>query len=133
VSTEFRQHGIPNVFFTSVHSVCYTELPKIPRNYTEFRSRNAAEFRGIPRNSVMFLSLRNYARFLEAISEQLQPVNQDCLMEKTRVKNLLTPVLWIRIQIRIRKDPKLFAESGSVSRGYGSGSGFGSETGLKAY
>jgi hypothetical protein len=36
-------------------------------------------------------------------------------------------VLWIRI----RKDPKLFAGSGSVTRGYGSG--FGSETGLKSY
>jgi hypothetical protein len=35
------------------------------------------------------------------------------------------PVLWIRN--RIRKDPKLFAGSGSVTRGYGSGS----ETGLK--
>jgi hypothetical protein len=38
-------------------------------------------------------------------------------------------VLWIRI----RKDPKLFAGSGSVTRGYGSGSGFGSEAGLKSY
>jgi hypothetical protein len=36
-------------------------------------------------------------------------------------------VLWIRI----RKDPKLFAGSGSVTRGYGSG--FGSETGLESY
>jgi hypothetical protein len=47
---------------------------------------------------------------------------------------LLYAVLWIRIQIRIRKDPKLFAGSksgsGSVTRGYGSG--FGSDTGLKA-
>jgi hypothetical protein len=43
----------------------------------------------------------------------------------------LHTVLWIRIQIRIRKDPKLFAgsRSGSVTRGYGSGS----ETGLKSY
>jgi hypothetical protein len=38
-------------------------------------------------------------------------------------------VLWILI--RIRKDPKLLAGSGSVTRGYGSG--FGSETGLKPY
>jgi hypothetical protein len=38
-------------------------------------------------------------------------------------------VLWIRIQIRIRKDPKLFAGSGSVTRGYGSGS----ETEIKSY
>jgi hypothetical protein len=43
------------------------------------------------------------------------------------------PVLWIRIQnwIRIRKDPKLFAESrsgtGSGTRGYGSGFGTGHE------
>jgi hypothetical protein len=45
----------------------------------------------------------------------------------------LIPVLWIRI--RIRKDPKRFAGSGSgsVTRGYGSGSRFGSETGLKSY
>jgi hypothetical protein len=50
-----------SVFFTSVHSVCYTELPKIPRNYTEFR---VTECCWIPLNSVMFLSLRNYARFL---------------------------------------------------------------------
>jgi hypothetical protein len=35
--------------------------------------------------------------------------------------------------IRIRKDPKLFAGSGSVTQGYGSRSGFGSETGLKSY
>jgi hypothetical protein len=35
------------------------------------------------------------------------------------------PQLWIRI----RKEPKLFAGSGSVPRGYGSGS----ETGLKSY
>jgi hypothetical protein len=46
------------------------------------------------------------------------------------------PVLWIRI----RKDPKLLAGSGSgsVTRGYGSGSvtrsyGSGSETGFKSY
>jgi alpha-tubulin suppressor-like RCC1 family protein len=38
-------------------------------------------------------------------------------------------VLWIRI----RKDPKLFAGSGSVTRSYGSGSGLGSDTGLKSY
>jgi hypothetical protein len=40
---------------------------------------------------------------------------------------VILPVLWIRI----RKDPKLFAGSGSVTRGYGSG--FGSETGLESY
>jgi hypothetical protein len=33
----------------------------------------------------------------------------------------------------IDPDPKLFAGSGSVTRGYGSGAGFGSETGLKSY
>jgi hypothetical protein len=37
---------------------------------------------------------------------------------------LFPTVLWIRI----RKDPKLFAGSGSVNRGYESGSDFGSET-----
>jgi hypothetical protein len=46
------------------------------------------------------------------------------------LEKMLT-VLWIRIWIR--KDPKLFAGSRSVpvTKGYGSGSGFGSETGLK--
>jgi hypothetical protein len=46
-------------------------------------------------------------------------------------RTLLRTVLWIQIQIR--KDPKLFAGSGSVpvTRGYGSGSGIGFETGLK--
>jgi hypothetical protein len=47
VSTEFRQHGIPYIFVTSVYSVCHTELPKIPRNYTEFRVTECCR---IPRN-----------------------------------------------------------------------------------
>jgi hypothetical protein len=51
VSTEFRQHGIPYIFVTSVYSVCHTELPKIPRNYTEFR---VTECSRIPRNSAEF-------------------------------------------------------------------------------
>ncbi len=37
VSTEFRRHGIPSVFFTSVYSVFRAELAKI-----------LAEFRRIP-------------------------------------------------------------------------------------
>jgi hypothetical protein len=37
VSTEFRVDGIPYTVATSVYSICYTELPKIPQNYTEFR------------------------------------------------------------------------------------------------
>jgi hypothetical protein len=63
-------------------------------------SGNAAEFRGIPqysaefRNVFVFAELRtisgNFLDEYEAISERLQPVNQDCLMKKTRVKNLLT-------------------------------------------
>jgi hypothetical protein len=36
VSTEFHVDGIPYTVVSSVNSVCYTELPKIPRNYTEF-------------------------------------------------------------------------------------------------
>jgi hypothetical protein len=36
VLTEFRVDGIPYTVFTSVYSVCYTELSKIPRNYKEF-------------------------------------------------------------------------------------------------
>jgi hypothetical protein len=37
VSTEFRRHGIPSVFYTSVYSVFRAELAAIP-----------AEFRRIP-------------------------------------------------------------------------------------
>jgi hypothetical protein len=51
VFTEFRQHGIPYVFFTSVHSVGGTELVKIPRNYTEFR---VADVRIVPQNFAKF-------------------------------------------------------------------------------
>jgi hypothetical protein len=36
VSTEFHVDGIPFTVVTVVYSVCYTELPKIPRNNTEF-------------------------------------------------------------------------------------------------
>jgi hypothetical protein len=49
VFTEFRQHGITYLVFSSVHSVSGTELAKIPRKYTEFR---VAEFHVLPRNSV---------------------------------------------------------------------------------
>ncbi len=52
VSTEFRRHGIPSVFFTSVYSVFRAELAK---NSAEFRRIpchripwNSAEFHGIP-------------------------------------------------------------------------------------
>jgi hypothetical protein len=51
VFKEFRQHGIPYLFFTSVHSVCGTELVKIPQNHTEFRG---AEVRLVPRNIAKF-------------------------------------------------------------------------------
>ncbi len=51
VSTEFRRHGIPSVFFTSVYSVFRAELAKIP---PEFRwipclsiPWNSAEVHGI--------------------------------------------------------------------------------------
>jgi hypothetical protein len=37
VSTEFRRHIIPSVFFTSVYSVFRAELAEIPRNSAEFR------------------------------------------------------------------------------------------------
>jgi hypothetical protein len=84
-------------FFTSVHSVCYTELPKIPRNYTEFRvteccliPRNSAEFRNVFVPAELRPISGNILGEYEAISERLQPVNQDCLMKKTMVKNLLT-------------------------------------------
>jgi hypothetical protein len=33
VSTEFRRHGIPSVFFTSVYSVFRAELAKIPPEF----------------------------------------------------------------------------------------------------
>jgi hypothetical protein len=53
---------------------------------------NSAEFRNV------FVSAElpvrtisgNFLGEYEAISERLQPVNQDWLMKKTRVKNLLT-------------------------------------------
>jgi hypothetical protein len=54
VFTEFREHGILYLFFTSVHSVCGTELAKIPQNYTEFR---VVKFRIVPRNSAEIKSL----------------------------------------------------------------------------
>jgi hypothetical protein len=75
VSTEFRQHGIPYIFFTSVYSVCHTELPKIPRNSV---SRNAAEFRRIPRNFD-----------LHGISHELVVTNRS---SKKAVKRTLTRV-----------------------------------------
>ncbi len=37
VSTEFRQHKILSVFFTSVYSVFRAELAEIPRSSAEFR------------------------------------------------------------------------------------------------
>jgi hypothetical protein len=50
VSTEFRQHGIPSVFFTSVYSVFRAELAKnsdgIPPNSVTY---NSVKFRGISR------------------------------------------------------------------------------------
>jgi hypothetical protein len=49
--------------------------------------------------------------------------------KRYRSNPVLSAVLWIRN--RIRKDPKLFAGTGSGTRGYGSGSGFGSGTGLE--
>ncbi len=52
VFTEFRRHGIPYVFCTSVYSVFYPELHKIPRNHTEFR---VTELYKIPRNSVILV------------------------------------------------------------------------------
>jgi hypothetical protein len=47
--------------------------------------------------------------------------------------DFFTSVWWIRIQIRMRKNPKIFAGFGSVTWGYGSGSGSGSETGDAPY
>jgi hypothetical protein len=61
VSTEFRRHGIPSVFFTSVYSVFRAELDTIPAKFRRIPWRmipwNSAEFHGIPwlfhvRNSV---------------------------------------------------------------------------------
>jgi hypothetical protein len=53
-------HGIPVStrnsvhFFTSVYSICCTELANIPRNCTEFC---VPEFRIVKRNSDKFLSV----------------------------------------------------------------------------
>jgi hypothetical protein len=49
VFSEFRGYGIPYVLFNSVYSVYYTELPKIPRNYAEFRFTEFVKFCGISR------------------------------------------------------------------------------------
>jgi hypothetical protein len=51
VLTEFRQREIMFLFFTSVYSVCGTELANIPQNYSEF---SVAEFRIVPRNFAKF-------------------------------------------------------------------------------
>ncbi len=52
VSTEFRRHGIPSVFFTSVYSVFRAELAKLPAEFRRIPCRviprNSAEFHGIP-------------------------------------------------------------------------------------
>ncbi len=52
VSTEFRRHGIPSVFFTSVYSVFRAELAKIPAEFRRIPCHiipwNSAEFHGIP-------------------------------------------------------------------------------------
>ncbi len=52
VSTEFRRHGIPSVFFTSVYSVFRTELAAIPAEFRRIPCHiipwNSAEFHGIP-------------------------------------------------------------------------------------
>jgi hypothetical protein len=61
-----------------------------------------------------------YASALTAEPRLLEPVYL-CEIQ------VLGTVLWIRT----RKDPKLFAGSGSVTQGHGSG--FGSETGLKNF
>jgi hypothetical protein len=68
-------------------------------------AENSAELYGIPchgmllnsaelRNVFVPAELRpisgNILGEYKAISERLQPVNQDCLMKKTMVKNLLT-------------------------------------------
>jgi hypothetical protein len=67
---------------------------------------------------IFALSINNFNAVFSRISGRLQ-VSTDSSTD------FLEAVLWIRI----RKDPKLFAGSGSVTRGYG----FGSETGLKSY
>jgi hypothetical protein len=51
---------------------------------------NSAEFRNVFASAELRTISGNFLGEYEAISERLQPVNQDCLMKKTRVKNLLT-------------------------------------------
>jgi hypothetical protein len=52
VSTEFRRHGIPSVFFTFLYSVFRAELAAIPAEFRRIPWRiipwNSAEFHGIP-------------------------------------------------------------------------------------
>jgi hypothetical protein len=62
--------------------------------------------------------------------EEVSPIHRSVLYQLSSqlyITLLACAVLWIQI----RKDPKLFAGSGTVTRGYGSG--FGSETGFKSY
>jgi hypothetical protein len=52
--------------------------------------RVSTEFRNVFVSAELRTISENFLGEYEAISERLQPVNPDCLMKKTRVKNLLT-------------------------------------------
>ncbi len=62
MSTEFRRHGIPVVFCTSVSSVFRAKSPKIPLNSV---SQNRTKFHGNPQISLSTCRgiLRNFAEF----------------------------------------------------------------------
>jgi hypothetical protein len=85
----------------------------------------ALVFYGSIASASIFMKVRKESNILGTFSS-FQSVRERPLVNRYRyIRNYCRiPVLWIQI----RKDPKLFAGFGSVTRGYGSG--FGSETGL---
>jgi hypothetical protein len=58
VSTEFRRHGIPSVFFTSVSSVFRAELAAIPAEFRRIPCGIVCNSGGIPPNSMSYNSVK---------------------------------------------------------------------------
>jgi hypothetical protein len=69
VFTESRVDGIPYTVVTSVYSVCYAELPEIPRNYTEFcaTDRVSKEFWNSAEDGILCGSNFHYAELTTII------------------------------------------------------------------
>ncbi len=89
VSTEFRRHGIPSVFLTSVYSVFRAELVKIPAEFRRIPCRiipwNSAEFHGIPWlfscTEFPYVSKKTH---LKDSSCGLPPHNRPCTSQRIR-------------------------------------------------